>query len=100
MERNPLCNFGRGHHEEQLREIILNLDQWFRSRLKEFLSRALVALMFSGAEPFFAILVEGIKGNTCKIMILNLDQWFMRRCRLKKKFMHDGQTKNDHNSLP
>ena len=51
---NCLCNFGRGHHEEQFCEIILNLDQWFkrRSRLKEFLSRALVALMISGVEPF------------------------------------------------
>ena len=28
-----------------------------------------------------------------------LDQWF-RRCRVNKKFMHDGQTKTDHNSSP
>ena len=31
--------------------------------LKDFLSRALVALLFSGAEPFNAILEEGIMGN-------------------------------------
>ena len=32
-EQNHLCNFGRGHHEEQLIcKIILSLDQWFRRR--------------------------------------------------------------------
>ena len=31
-ERNHLCNFGRGYYEEQLWEIILNLNQWFRRR--------------------------------------------------------------------
>ena len=36
---NHLCNFGRGHHEENFCEIILNLDQWFSRRcgLKIFL---------------------------------------------------------------
>ena len=35
-KRNHLCNFGRGHHEEQCCEIILNLNQWFRRcRLKD-----------------------------------------------------------------
>ena len=29
-EGNHLCNFGKGHYEEQFCEIILNLDQWFR----------------------------------------------------------------------
>ena len=34
-------------------EIILNLGQWFkRLRLKHFLSGALAALLFGGAEPF------------------------------------------------
>ena len=52
-ERNHLCNFGRGYYEEQFFEIILNLGQWFRiCRLKDFLSGALVALLFGGAEPF------------------------------------------------
>ena len=52
-ERNHLYNFGRGFHEEQFCEIILNLDQWFRRcSLKDVLSRALAALVFSGAEPF------------------------------------------------
>ena len=39
---------------EQFCEIILNLGQWFRRRchLKDFLSRALAALLFGGAETF------------------------------------------------
>ena len=38
VERHHLCNYGRGHHEEQFCEIVLNLDQWFnrRCRLKTF----------------------------------------------------------------
>ena len=53
-ERNHLCNFGRGHHEEQFCEFISNLGWWFRRRcrLKYFLSGALAALVFSGAKPF------------------------------------------------
>ena len=52
-EWNLLCNFGRGHHEELFCKIILNLDQWFRSkcRLKD-LSGALAAFLFGRAEPF------------------------------------------------
>ena len=39
--------------EEQFCEFILNLGQWFRRcRLKDFLSGALAALLFSGVEPF------------------------------------------------
>ena len=50
--QNHFCNFGRGYQEEQFCEIILNLDQWFRRcHLKDFLSGALAALLFSGAEP-------------------------------------------------
>ena len=49
-ELNHLCNFGRRYYEEQFCETILNLGQWFRRcRLKDFLSRALGALLFSGA---------------------------------------------------
>ena len=37
----------------QFYEIILNLDQWFsRCCLKDFLSGALGAPLFGGAEPF------------------------------------------------
>ena len=52
-ECNHLYNFGREYNEERLCEIILNLGQWFRRcRLKDFLSGALAALLFGGAEPF------------------------------------------------
>ena len=52
-EQNHLCNYGRGYHEEQFCEIILNLDHWLRRcLLKDLLSRALAAFMFSGAELF------------------------------------------------
>ena len=52
-EKKHLCNFCRGHHKEHFCEIILNLDQLFSKRycLRYFLSRALVALLFSEAEP-------------------------------------------------
>ena len=53
VEWNHLCNFGRGYHEEQFCEIILNLGQLFRSCcFKDFLSGALAALMFCREEPF------------------------------------------------
>ena len=52
VERNHLCNFGRGSYEEQFCENILNLDKWLRRKCFDFLSGALVALLFSGAEPF------------------------------------------------
>ena len=43
--------------KEKFCEIILNLDQWFRRRchLKYFLSGALAALAFVGAELFMQI---------------------------------------------
>ena len=55
VQPNHLCNFGRGrgYQEDQFCEIILDLDQWFRRCcFKKFLSGALAALLFSGAEPF------------------------------------------------
>ena len=56
-ELNHLCNFNRGYPEGQVWKIIFNLDMWFRRRcrLKDFLSEALVALVFSGAEPVMQI---------------------------------------------
>ena len=65
MEPNLLCKFARGYQEEQLCEIILNLDQWFRRRclLKTF-------VIWSSCGPFgqwsgtiCANLLEGIKRN-------------------------------------
>ena len=52
VERNHLCNFGRGYYEKQFGEIILNSGQWFRCRLKDFLPGALAAILFGGVEPF------------------------------------------------
>ena len=52
-KHNHLCNFGKGYYEEQFCEIILNLGRWFRGcRIKDFLSGALAALLFSGEKPF------------------------------------------------
>ena len=53
VERNHLCNFGRGYNEEQFCEIILILGQWFRRcHLNDFLSGALATLLFRGVGPF------------------------------------------------
>ena len=56
VDQKHLCNFGRSRYymyEEQFFEIILNLGQWFRRCcFKDFLSRALVVLLFGGVEPF------------------------------------------------
>ena len=50
---NGLHNFGRGHCEERLREIILNFSKWLRRcSLKAFLFLALMAILFSRGEPF------------------------------------------------
>ena len=62
------CNFGRGHYEEHLYEIILNLDRWFRSCRLDI--SYLEALLFGRAEPF-----EEMRRNFCEI-ILNLNQLF------------------------
>ena len=55
-EQNHLGNFGRGNYEAHFYEIILNLDQWFKVPgdvvLRYFLARALVAILFGGAELF------------------------------------------------
>ena len=52
-ERNHFSEFGIGYAEESFCEIVLNLDQWFRRcHLKDFLSGALAALLFGGAESF------------------------------------------------
>ena len=84
---NHLCNFGRGYQEEEFCEI-LNLDQWFRCHLKDFLSGALAAIVFGGAEPYMQF-CRGQYGELTYEVILNLDAWF-RKCCLKKKFT-DGQ---------
>ena len=75
----PLCKFGRGHYEENLCEVILNLDQYFRRcRLKKF-------LIWGSGGPFVwqsgtkcAIVLEGHYEEHFYEIILNMDQWFRR----------------------
>ena len=47
-----------------------------------FLSGALAALLFSGAEPFVQFSRGYYEEQFCEI-ILNFDKWFRRRCLLK-----------------
>ena len=54
-ELDTWCNFCRGHYEETICEIILNLDQWFsrKCHLKIFLapvwqSRHVCAILIEG----------------------------------------------------
>ena len=70
------------HHEEQFCEIIMNLGQWFRRCcLKDFLSGAVVVLLFGGAEPLCNF-ERGHQGEHSCEVIWNLDQWFRRRCNI------------------
>ena len=48
------CNFGRGSFKDHFYEIILKLGTWSMSRyhLRVFLFLALVAILWSRAEPF------------------------------------------------
>ena len=64
VEQSHLCNFGKGHYEEPFCEFISNLGQWIRRCcLKDFLSEALEALLFSRVKPFMQFCKEGIMGN-------------------------------------
>ena len=83
-----MYNFGIRHHEEQFCEIILASGSG-DVLLKDFLSGALAAHLFSGTEPFMLFCKRASWEHSCEV-ILNLDQRF-RRCLLKKKFMDAGQ---------
>ena len=80
-QADGLSKFGRGQHEEYFSEIILNLDMLFRRKCCFkyiiILFRALVALLFSTAEP-----IMHYGEHFCEITV-NMDQWFKRRCCLK-----------------
>ena len=56
-ERNHLCNFGRGYHEEQFCEIILNLDSF-----KIFLLNCSSSPHVQWSGTINAFLLEGIMG--------------------------------------
>ena len=78
----------------------LNLDQWFRRCcLKDFLSRSLEVLLFSGANNLCNFIRGHYREHSCEI-ILNLDQYFRRSCRLKKKvYVNKQQTHNGHTPI-
>ena len=91
MHRNNLCNFGKGHHEKHFRELDLILDQWFRRFcFKDFLSRALVALVFSRVNYFYwpskAVLLLWI---ICVICVLCLS--CVRVCSLPALWSPEGK---------
>ena len=66
--------FCRRHHEEQFREIILNLDEWFRRYfLKIVFMRRSGGPVAQHSGTVCAILVEGIKRKN-SVNYLNLDQ--------------------------
>ena len=67
-ERNHLCNFGRGYHEEQFCEIILNLNLRRRCILKIFLIWSSGDHFVQPSGTICAILVEGIiRNNSVKL---------------------------------
>ena len=71
-EQNHLFNFGRGYHEEQFCDFILNLDQWFRRRcvLKIFLFWRSGDHFVQQSRTICAILVEGImRNNSAKLFL-------------------------------
>ena len=35
VEQNHLCNFGKGHNEEQFCEVVLNVDKRFRRKYNQ-----------------------------------------------------------------
>ena len=73
-KQKHLCNFGRRHNAEQFCEIILNLDQWLRRCcLKNFLSRALVAL-FPAVRNQLYNFGKGHQKERIYEIISNLDQ--------------------------
>ena len=80
-----MCNFGRRHYKEQLCEIILNLDQWFRRRccLKAFLSWSCGGPFFSAELNHLCTFGRGYYEEQFCGIIFNLVQWFLRRCLLK-----------------
>ena len=101
-EQNFLCYFRRGHHEEQVREFISNLGQWFRRRccLKDFLSGALATLQFSKVEPFMQFWKRASWG-TFMWSYMKFGLVVQEEMPFKEKVLYtNGQTMTDHNSSP
>ena len=74
-EQNHLCNFVRGHHEEQICEIILNLD---KLSFKDISYLKLWWPLCYAEQNHLCNFRRGHhKEHFCEI-IKNLDQWFSR----------------------
>ena len=95
----------RRYQEEQFCEIILNLSQWFRRRclLIDFLSGALVTLLFSGEEPFMQFWKRASWG-TFMWSYMKLGPVVQEEMSFKEKVngltMDRRQTKIDINTSP
>ena len=95
-----MCQFGRGYHEEQFCEIILNLDKWFRRRcrLKEISYLELWLPPCLVERNFLCNFCRGhYVEHSCEI-ILNLNQRY-KEMSFKEKFMDKGH-RPIHNSSP
>ena len=69
----------------------MNLDQWFRRcNLKDFLSRALAALMLCGAEPFMQFLVEKPLWGTFIRKFFKFGPVVQEEMLFKEKLTYDG----------
>ena len=84
MEPNNFSNFGRGSPKEHFCEIILKSGHWSRRRchLKVFLFLALVAILFSGEEPFLQFGRGSSKKQFCEIILKSVHRSW-RRYHLK-----------------
>ena len=73
MEQNLLGNYGKEYYEEHFCENILSSDQWVRRCcLKYFLHRALVAILFGGAELFGQFRLRAVKVEfLCEVILLD-----------------------------
>ena len=56
QDKNVLCHFDRGHHGEQLCEIISNFHQWFRGRCQLRFSIISFADLFVQENNIFIVL--------------------------------------------
>ena len=97
-EQNHLCNFGKGHHEKQFYEIILNFDQLFgrRCRLKTFIILSSGGSFIQLSRTNCAIWFDSIMRNNSVKYYFNLDLWFRRRCCLNIFLMPFCSAKQNH----
>ena len=84
-DRNHVGNFGRGHYEKHFYVIILIWTSGSGGHVvwRCFISRALVVILISGADPFRQFWQTALVGTFFWNYFSNFDQWFRRICRLK-----------------